>query len=160
MVSPEGQYPVPHGNAGELSNKAISGQSIRHRTKIQRHAGQERQLLDKTQITGAKDELTNHKITNYRADDSGATRHSETMRRLSTCSRDIEQASQRIGNIGDTSGSAFDRARKAAIEAIERISGYLEEIALKLKQAVFTSKTSQDQPGQNLLPPDDDMGMG
>jgi len=160
MGNPASQLDNQNGEPVDLPDPTLSGEELRHRAEEKRTHRQERELLDKSPIEGATHATTNNEITNYRAYDSRTTCHTETMRRLSTCSRVVEQASRRIGNIGDTSGSAFDRARKATIDTIERISGYLEEIALKLKQAVFTSKAPQNKPRQNPLPPDDDMGMG
>jgi len=136
MVSPEGQYPVPHGNAGELSNKAISGQSIRHRTKIQRHAGQERQLLDKTQIEGDAHEPAHHQIPDHRAYVRRTKRHSETMRAISSSSEQLEQASRLVSGSAESGGSALHRARKAADTAIERITVSIGAIVVKVKQKI------------------------
>jgi len=159
LVGAEGQHPDPHGNAGELPNAAISGQAIRHRPAIEHTHRQERQLLDKTQIEGDHHESTFDQIPNYRAYVRRTKRHPETMCRLSTGSREIEQASQRIGTIGNSGGSVFDRARKATIEAIERFASYLERIALKLKRAASPSVVVHNAT-EETPPPDDDLGMG
>jgi len=158
LVGTEGQHPDPHSNAGELSNAVIPGQSVRHRFKNQRNAGQERKLLDQTQIDGEQHEFTNHEIPNHHPHGTRAKRHAATMRGLSACGRDIEQASQCIGGIGNSSGSAFDRARKATIEAFERFTIYLERAALKLKRAASPSVAAQNAT-EKPSPPEDDLGM-
>jgi len=148
-----------HGNIIELSSPDIRRQSIRHHSEVKHIHRQERELLGSNKkIEGSNDEFTNDKITNYRAHVAGNESHATTMRGLSACGQEIEQAGQRIGDTGDSGGSAFDRARKATVEAIERFTGYLERIALKLKHATANSGVASNHSDQ-ATPAEDDMSM-
>jgi len=148
-----------HGNIIELSSPDIRRQSIRHHSEGKHTHRQERELLGSNKkIEGSNDEFTDNKITNHRAHVAGNEMHATTMRGLSACGQEIEQASQRIGGTGNSGGSAFDRARKAAVEAIERFTGYLERIALKLKHATVNSGAATNHSDQTT-PAEDDMRM-
>ncbi|MDQ7000885.1 MAG: hypothetical protein Q9M12_08400 [Mariprofundus sp.] len=138
LVNSEGQHPDPYGNAGELPDAAISGQPIRHRPESQRHPGQERQLLDKTQIGGTKHEHANHQVTNHRAHVQRIDRHSATMQAISSSSQQIERASQLISDSTASGGEALHRARKTTHAAIERITVSIGAIVVKVKQKIAT----------------------
>jgi hypothetical protein len=71
----------------------------------------------------------------------------------------IEQASQRIGGTGDSGGSTFAKARRKSIAAFERITGYLEQLVRKLKQAASPSDVARDPADVPELSESDDMGM-
>jgi len=158
LVNEEDQRPDPNAYAGAIPDAIISGRNLRHHPESRSASRQERQLLDQNKVAGGYGEFTEHEITNHRPDVSGAERHAATMRRLSASSRGIEQASQRIGGTGDAGESAFDRARKATVAAIERFTGYLERIALKLKHATANSEVTTNHSDQ-VTPAEDDMSM-
>jgi hypothetical protein len=132
LGSAESQHTNPDGDAGELPNAAISGQPVCHRPQSQRTHPSERKLLDKTQIKGSHHESTVDKIPNYHAHGEKTECHAKTMRGLSISSHGIEQASQRFGHLGESGGSAFDRARRKTYAAIERLTGFIEYFELKL----------------------------
>jgi len=158
LVGAEGQCPDPHGNAGELPNAATSGQAIRHRPEIEHTHRQERKLLDKTQIEGITYEPTHHKITNHHPHGSRTDRHAATMRGLSACSREIEQASHSLGNAGSSGGSPFERARKAVVESINEIANHIETIALRMKQFIFRAPAEDDDVAKASEISSDDVG--
>jgi len=153
------QYDSKKGKPIDLPDPALSGGELRHRATSQRNHRRERQLLDKNTIAGAQNELSNNKIPDHRANDARTDRHAATMRRLSECSRDIEQASQRLGGTGDSGGSAFAKARRKSIAAFERITGYLEQLVRKLKQAASPSDVASDPADVPRLSESDDMSM-
>jgi len=160
MGNPGSQYANQNGNAIDLPDSTLPRAELRHRAEGERNDRQQRQLLDKSPIEGENHATSNHEIPNYRTNDERTKHHAGTMRGLSACSQEIEQASQGIGIAGATGGSMFGSARRTIVAAIECISGYLEKIALKLKHAAFPSRVAQSQSEQNILPPDDDMGLG
>jgi len=156
MGNPESQYANQNDNPIDLPNPALSGEELRHRAEGERNNRQERQLLGSNKIEGENHAATNHEISDHHIDDERIKSHSTTMRGLSECSRDIEQASQRIGGTVESGGSAFAKARRQSIAAFERITGYLEQLANKLKQAASPSDVARNKAGASES---DDMSM-
>jgi len=67
------------------------------------------------------------------------------MRRLSACSQEIEQASQQISIDSETGRPAFNGARRKLVTAIERFTGFIESIVVKISQIACHSPTLTDE---------------
>jgi len=100
-----------------LSDHDLPGTELRHRTLDERPENSGWSVPNQGEI-GVNDESSQHEITDPFASYVRDQNHAQTMRRLSSTSRSIDRASQRIGRTGGPNGSASATTRGGFIETI------------------------------------------